>query len=182
LEQRVDRKTREVAVAQYVWRYEAEFAAGFLRDANIAHRLQIDDPAMGISISTAATLWVLAADEKRAREILDISEEHSPRLSSRKKAYHHGSTRTTARIDIHDDGAQHTSTTHSKMTFRARSLAIICAVGIAGIGQVLLTSWYLPGPGPALAFLVAMLVVVGFTGRAPRALRNFLLAVSGGIP
>tara|TARA_Y100000590_G_scaffold451391_1_gene592708 strand:+ start:2244 stop:2792 length:549 start_codon:yes stop_codon:yes gene_type:complete len=182
LEQRVDRKTREVAVAQYVWRYEAEFAAGFLRDANIAHRLQIDDPAMGISISTAATLWVLAADEKRAREILDISEEHSPRLSSRKKAYHHGSTRTTARIDIHDDGAQHTSTTHSKMTFRARSLAIICAVGIAGIGQVLLTNWYLPGPGPALAFLVAMLVVVGFTGRAPRALRNFLLAVSGGIP
>ncbi len=182
MEQRVDRKTREVAVAQYVWRYEAEFAAGFLRDANIAHRLQIDDPAMGISISTAATLWVLAADEKRAREILDISEEHSPRLSSRKKAYHHGSTRTTARIDIHDDGAQHTSTTHSKMTFRARSLAIICAVGIAGIGQVLLASWYLPGPGPALAFLVAMLVVVGFTGRAPRALRNFLLAVSGGIP
>ncbi len=173
---------REVAVAQYAWRYEAEFAAGFLRDANIAHRLQIDDPALGISISTAATLWVLAADEKRAREILDISQEHSPRLSSPQNAYHHVSRRTTARIDIHHDGASHTSTTHSKMTFRARSLAVICAFGLAGVGQVLLTSWYLPGPGPALAFLVAMLVVIGFTGRAPRALRNFLLAISGGIP
>ena len=172
---------REIAVAQYAWRYEAEFAAGFLRDANIAHRLQIDDPALGISISSAATLWVLAADEKRTREILDISEEHSPRLSSPPKAYHPVSTSTPARIDIHD-GANRTPTTHSKMTFRTRAFAIICAVGLAGIGQMLLTHWYLPGPGPALAFLVAMLVVIGFTGKAPRALKNFLLAVSGGSP
>ncbi|MDH3424291.1 MAG: DUF2007 domain-containing protein, partial [Gemmatimonadota bacterium] len=69
---RQDRKLDEVVVARYTYRHEAEFAAGFLKDAGIPYRLQIDDPSLGISVSTSATLWVLGMDERRAREILDV--------------------------------------------------------------------------------------------------------------
>ena len=68
---REDTKLREVAVASYGYRHEAEFAAGFLEDAGIPYRLQIDDPALGISMSTSAKIWVAAMDERRARAVLD---------------------------------------------------------------------------------------------------------------
>ena len=67
---REDTKLREVVVATYGYRHEAEFAAGFLDDAGIPYRLQIDDPALGISMSTSAKIWVAAMDERRARAIL----------------------------------------------------------------------------------------------------------------
>ena len=38
-----DRKLQDVVVARYQYRHEAEFAAGFLDDAEIAYRLQVDD-------------------------------------------------------------------------------------------------------------------------------------------
>jgi hypothetical protein len=40
---RIDKKLEQVAVAEFTYRHEAEFAAGFLTDAGIPHRLQIDD-------------------------------------------------------------------------------------------------------------------------------------------
>ncbi len=66
-----DQKLREVAVARFGYRHEAEFAAGFLEDAGVPYRLQIDDPAMGLAVSSSATLWVAAMDERRARGVLE---------------------------------------------------------------------------------------------------------------
>jgi hypothetical protein len=72
---------RDVPVAEYIYRHEAEFAAGFLADAGIPFRLQTDD-AGGVeafmSISRPARLWVRAGDVDRAREVLDIPVHAAP--------------------------------------------------------------------------------------------------------
>ena len=44
MSERVEKKLQEVPLARYAFRHEAEFAAGFLTDAGIPHRLQIDEP------------------------------------------------------------------------------------------------------------------------------------------
>lgn len=72
---REDRKLVQIPVGQYAYRHEAEFAAGFLEDAGIPYRLQIDDPALGVPMSGSATLWVAAMDERRARELLEVEGE-----------------------------------------------------------------------------------------------------------
>jgi hypothetical protein len=72
---REDRKLREVAVGRYGYRHEAEFAAGFLEDAGIPYRLQVDDPAMGMTLSASAIVWVHAMDEERARDLLEHHDD-----------------------------------------------------------------------------------------------------------
>ena len=73
---RIDKKLEQVAVAQFTYRHEAEFAAGFLADAGIPYRLQIDDAGgdLGLTLGRPAIVWVLAADAERAREVLDTSQ------------------------------------------------------------------------------------------------------------
>jgi hypothetical protein len=68
-----------VRIAEYLYRHEAEFAAGFLRDAGIPYLLQIDDAGgadAGVTIGRPATLWVRAEDEEDARALLAL--EGSP--------------------------------------------------------------------------------------------------------
>jgi len=74
---RVDKKLEQVAVAEFTYRHEAEFAAGFLTDAGIPHRLQIDDAGgdLGLTLGRPAIIWVLAADAERAREVLDLEAD-----------------------------------------------------------------------------------------------------------
>jgi hypothetical protein len=73
-----------VPVAEFLYRHEAEFAAGFLRDAGIPFRLQIDDAGgadAGVTIARPAVLWVRAVDAERARELLsedDVLEGEPP--------------------------------------------------------------------------------------------------------
>ena len=71
---KVDRKVASVPIATYAYRHEAEFAAGFLDDAGIAYRLQIDDAAMTMSMGSSVTLWVRGIDVPRAREILELPD------------------------------------------------------------------------------------------------------------
>lgn len=64
-------------IAEYLYRHEAEFAAGFLRDAGIPFRLQIDDAGgadAGVTIARPAVIWVRADDEDEARVILDLDD------------------------------------------------------------------------------------------------------------
>ena len=66
-----------VPVAEFLYRHEAEFAAGFLRDAGIPFRLQIDDAGgadAGVTIARPAVLWVRAEDADRARELLAVDD------------------------------------------------------------------------------------------------------------
>jgi len=62
-------------IAEYHYRHEAEFAAGFLRGAGIPFRLQIDDAGgadAGVTMGRPAVLWVRGEDEEEARAILDL--------------------------------------------------------------------------------------------------------------
>jgi hypothetical protein len=73
----VDDSDREVALATFRYRHEAELAAGFLRDAGIPYRLQIDDAGgidFGTTFSRPPVLWVRAADEVEARELLGLDD------------------------------------------------------------------------------------------------------------
>jgi hypothetical protein len=76
--ERIDRKVQEVRVAEFLYRYEAEFAAGFLDDAGIPFWLQVDDAGgaeLGMTISRPATLWVRAVDWHDARDVLGLEDE-----------------------------------------------------------------------------------------------------------
>ena len=66
---------REVIVARFRYRYEAELAAGFLHDGGIPYRLQIDDAGgvdFGTTFSRPPVLWVRGADLEEARELLGL--------------------------------------------------------------------------------------------------------------
>ena len=188
---RVERKLQAVVVARYSWRHEAEFAAGFLSDAGIPYRLQIDDPSLGISVSAAATVWVLGMDEVRAREVLDINEQHTPQLSSlrstnrppsqkaaRPSPADPGAVIATAYAPIHIDPERSTGA----MPARARALAILGGVGLAAIGQGAFPHGSPPAIGMGLMTVGAILTIVGLTGWAPRFLRDWLSALSGRAP
>lgn len=71
----VNEQDREVVVARFRYRHEAELAAGFLRDGGIPYRLQIDDAGgvdFGTTFSRPPLLWVRAADLDDARELLGL--------------------------------------------------------------------------------------------------------------
>ncbi|MDE3002917.1 MAG: hypothetical protein OXU33_13300 [Gemmatimonadota bacterium] len=191
MERRVERKLQEVVVAQYSWRHEAEFAAGFLSDAGIPYRLQIDDPSLGISVSAAATLWVLGIDEVRARDVLDINEQQTPQLSSprsskpppQQKAAHPsspdpGAVIATEYAPIRADPYR----PKGAMPLRARALSILGGVGIAAIGQAAFPQWSTPGIEVALTTGGAILIIVGLIGWAPSFLKDWLSALSGLAP
>jgi hypothetical protein len=74
----VSDQDREVVVARFRYRHEAELAAGFLRDGGIPYRLQIDDAGgvdFGTTFSRPPVLWVRAADLDEARELLGLDAE-----------------------------------------------------------------------------------------------------------
>ena len=64
----------DVLIAEYVYRHEAEFSAGFLADAGIPFRVQADD-AGGMNFTSAARIWVRSEDAEKAREILEITPD-----------------------------------------------------------------------------------------------------------
>lgn len=187
----MERKLQEVVVARYSWRHEAEFAAGFLDDAGIPYRLQIDDPSLGVSVSAAATLWVRGADEARARDVLDINEQHTPRLSV-PRSVNHPEPPKAARPPGADPGAaiaaeyapirmEH-GRVSAKLPLRARTLSVLGGVGLVAAAQAILPNVSIPGLDVALAIGASVLILVGVVGWAPRALRDLLRALSGSAP
>ena len=75
---------RDVPIAEYLYRHEAEFAAGFLEDAGIPFRLQTDDAGGAGAFMTSAhpaRLWVRAEDVEKARDVLEIDERGHRRAS-----------------------------------------------------------------------------------------------------
>ena len=70
-------KQRDVPIAEYLYRHEAEFAAGFLEDAGIPFRLQTDDAGGAdsfMTIARPARLWVRREDVEEARDVLEIDD------------------------------------------------------------------------------------------------------------
>jgi hypothetical protein len=80
LSRQIDRKEQHVRIAEYRYRHEAELAAGFLSDAGIPFRLQVDDAGgadLGLSMLRPAILWVRAVDVEDARMLLASDETES---------------------------------------------------------------------------------------------------------
>lgn len=70
-------KQRDVPIAEYLYRHEAEFAAGFLENAGIPFRLQTDDAGGAdafMTIARPARLWVRPEDVEEARDLLEIDD------------------------------------------------------------------------------------------------------------
>jgi hypothetical protein len=173
---RIDRKLEEVAVARYGYRHEAEFAAGFLTDARIPFRLQVDDPAMGLAVSASATIWVLAMDADRARETLELDGSHAARLSAPAQP-------TTRRL-VRPPGRALEGSNSSGPTLggRERVLSVLGAVFLAAAGGLLFSDGGPIAIQAALGAVVVFLILVGLVGRAPGLLRGLLSALAGTAP
>lgn len=64
---------KEVLVARFSYRHEAEFAQGFLRDAGVLSRVSSDDAGgvdLSISFLAGASLFVAEVEKERANEVL----------------------------------------------------------------------------------------------------------------
>jgi hypothetical protein len=185
---RTDRKLREIPLARYAYRHEAEFAAGFLDEAGVPYRLQVDDPAMGITLGMSATLWVRGIDEPRAREVLELDDD--PRLP------------TAERRSVRFDGARAAGSVPGRLhsgrvaeaererggpvrptllSGRERGLVLLASGALLGGGLVLPDTLHpiVQAAPPAGALLLAL---TGILGRAPDGLRRFLRAVAGDAP
>ncbi len=71
-------RRRDVLIAEFVNRHEAEFGAGFLADAGIPFRLQADDAGGaygGMTFTSSARIWVRPQDAEKARELLEVSPD-----------------------------------------------------------------------------------------------------------
>jgi hypothetical protein len=180
--ERVDKKLQTVVLARYQYRHEAEFAAGFLDEAGIPYRLQIDDPAMGMTIGTPATLWVRGMDVRAALDTLNVRELPSHRVAAEAaEAAETGEIAETAEVAevAEADGAATIAQTGDRLTPLERTVAISIFVVLGG------TTYLASGGavwGAAVAALAAPLGLVGLLGRAPSAIRRFLRAISGSAP
>ena len=71
-------RQKDVLIAEYVYRHEAEFSAGFLADVGIPFRVQADDAGGaygGMTFTSAARIWVRSQDAEKAREILEVTPD-----------------------------------------------------------------------------------------------------------
>lgn len=173
---RVDQKLEQVAVAHYAYRHEAEFAAGFLDDAGIGYRLQVDDPGLGMPLSSSAVIWVLAMDADRVRDILEI-DEPSPRLPVQ-RSFHPARPARPAR----SARAWTHAFAGAPLTLRERILSIVTGMGLATIGRAFLSGAGYPILQVGVGGAAIVLILSGAIGRAPRALRDLLSAMSGAAP
>ena len=165
---RTDWKLQEVAVAEFRHRHEAEFAAGFLSDADIPFRLQIDDAGgvgFGVTIARPGVLWVRAMDLDLAREVLAVDDEDPdapPPVSVVRRPHARG-----------DDPS---------LTGVQRGVGGALAVALGG-GTLAVP----PGPSSALwvGLLSVLAVLLGasvIVGRAPGPLKAALRVLSGDVP
>ena len=176
MSERTDQKLQEVVVGRYAYRHEAEFAAGFLRDAGIPHRLQIDDPSLGIMLSTSAVLRVLAMDERRARETLEDTPVRSMDASTSVKVPRRiEPTAVRPRRRRASGGGSSRRSSKGTLVGRERLLA-----GVGGLG---LLGFAVSSPAGAVAAvgLVAGsgLSLAALLGRAPAPIKRLLAALGG---
>lgn len=160
---------RQVPVASYGYRHEAEFAAGFLDDAGVPYRLQLDDPALGTSVAMRATIWVLSTDLDRVRDILELDDDGSGRQLTSGPPGHR----------VAPDRTQRAAVGWSRLDVRERMVAGAVAGGLVAASTTLGGITF----GQESAAFGALLVgTAALVGRAPRALKALLSALTGGEP
>ncbi len=167
-----------VAIAEYLYRHEAEFAAGFLRDAEIPFRLQIDDAGgadAGVTIARPARIWVRAEDEEEARIILDL--DTSTAAIARKPG--EGSGPFPPR-----GGTQREGPAFEPLCQAERILAGVLALvlfGLATYGGEGALPWVSVWEALALGFALAF-GLSAVSGKTLGPIRAILRALSGNLP
>jgi hypothetical protein len=171
-----------VAVAAYGFRHEAEFAAGFLDDAGIPYRLQIDDPAMGMS---SAVIWVREIDEAKARALLEVQEGETVTLTAKAESSGRGMKSSAQhRPAVRSDSPNGTGVISDfwpRLSWRARGLALFAGVTAAAAVQLIDLPTASMGPRIAVT-LAAFLGGIALLGRAPRSVGSVLQALTGDAP
>lgn len=178
MSQKVDLKLRAVRIAEYRYRHEAEFAAGFLDDAGIPYRLQIDDAGgadLGLSMLHPSAIWVRSTDERIARELLALEEVEPDRIEGEGA----GNATPPSAAVVH---GRRTEAGASRLPPLERGLSAVLSVALFSALP------YLPfGPyraytgGLILATSIGFLVIAAL-GRAPRAVEGLLRMLSGSAP
>ena len=172
MSERVDRKLVEVPIVRYGYRHEAEFASGFLDEAGIPYRLEVEDATLGIASSTSATIWVREMDVRKAQDLLEL-EDGTPgvRLTT-------DLSRASARVNASalraEDGAW------PRLVGSERALGAVAGAGLL-VGALTVTST-IPFLVPALSALGVILALPAVLGRAPRWLKGLLATLTGGAP
>ncbi|MEM7414150.1 MAG: hypothetical protein AAF389_01565 [Gemmatimonadota bacterium] len=171
--EREDRKVVEVPIARYGYRHEAEFAAGFLDDAGIWYRMQLDDPTLGTAAAASATIWVLGADVEHARDLLELDGSGRSLVTPSKpdiRAAHQRQLRAAG------SGAR---VGWPRLEGRERLLSLVGAGGCFAVAPLVESVAF--GTGSAVV-AGAVLGAAALFGSAPRWLRNLLSALTGGEP
>ncbi len=192
----------DVPVAEFLYRHEAEFAAGFLQSAGIPYRLQVDDAGgadAGVTIARPAVLWVRAADAEEAREILGIgaaedvgadlvpaggppapgrparpaSDGRSPGAAPSARSGAEGPS--GGRRDPDAERGLHGLTGTERLVGGLLAVALVALASAGGEGAV---PWV--GLWEGVALLVGLVLgLSAVSGRAPGPVRGFLRALSG---
>jgi hypothetical protein len=167
--EKTDKKLVEVRAAEFRYRHEAEFAAGFLDDAGIPYRLQVDDPAMGLTIASPAVLWVRAVDLEEVREVLHMDDgDEAAELPARAVR-----TRSPAAV------ASDRPLSRDRLGPRER-LLLITTSGLVGWG-----AWASTAEGAALRIGLVLsggILLMAVSGRAPAVIAEWLRALTGEEP
>lgn len=177
---REDRKLVQIPVGQYAYRHEAEFAAGFLEDAGIPYRLQVDDPALGMLMSGSATLWVAAVDERRARELLEVEGEPPPPPPGR-RAPPARSGSPTPRVSA-GSAVDLSGNIKSDLALRHRLVALTGGLGALGVLAIDAVRGLHTVVPVVIVVIAAALLLIALVGRAPRPVGRVLSALSGDAP
>ena len=188
--------SRDVAVAEYLYRHEAELAAGFLRSAGVPFRLQVDDAGgadAGVTIARPAVLWVRAEDADEAREILELDGPAAlsavgpaPAAADRPDPRGRGAPAGAARGDAADPdtaspGAARASGGLEPLGRVERMIAgglALVLVGVASAGGENAVPWVGVWEGAALLLALA-LGLSAVSGRTIGSLKTALRALSG---
>ncbi|MDE0898416.1 MAG: hypothetical protein OSA81_05310 [Longimicrobiales bacterium] len=185
MNKRVSERLQTVAVAHYGFRHEAEFAAGFLDDAGIPFRLQIDDPAIGMS---SATLWVRDIDVTKVRDILEVEGGGSVRLTAKAESSGSKMQRRSRPVTVVRDATKSPVMMFwmgfcfwPRLRRRERGLALIAGVAANASAQLMEVSAGSMAPRVAVT-LTVFFGGIAVLGRAPRFVSSVLRALSGDAP
>lgn len=175
MSEKVDLKLQAVRIAEYRYRHEAEFAAGFLEHAGIPYRLQIDDAGgadLGLSLLRPSAIWVRSTDARLARELLDLEADEEDETPAAAVA-----APPAAMIHGRPERAGAT-----RLLPLERGVSVVLSVALFSALPYLPFGPYRTYAGAlVLAASIVFLMIAGF-GRGPRPVEGLLRMLAGSAP
>jgi hypothetical protein len=193
-----DRHDPDVVIAVYHYRHEAEFAAGFLANAGIPHRMQADDAGgadAGVTFSRPARIWVRRADAEAARELLEVTpnavvtdgqDEHEEEDEDPPQGLFIPAARKNEPASTQNDGLPGRPSDATELCGAERAVAVLLGVAFgalgAGVGGIAPAGQFGAVWTLGMGLLGVAMLVSGLVGRSWGPLRSLLRALSGTAP